>query len=108
MPEKILGKPVNESKWADAKAKAAEEGHDGDYAYVMAIYKRMAHLEKSVVDGNHYRAYNKSRDMKLVLSGADFDEFRCGGCGHLLLKGMNLHKSFIEIKCKSCGTINTN
>ena len=47
MPRNILGKPVDEDKWERAKARAAEQGHAGEYDYIMSIYKRMAHLGKS-------------------------------------------------------------
>jgi len=47
MPKNINGKPVDESKWAKAKALAAEEGHADDYKYIMGIYKKMTGLEKS-------------------------------------------------------------
>lgn len=40
--------------------------------------------------------------VRLVLSRGNLDEFRCGGCGHLLFKGLNLEKSMIEVKCPSC------
>lgn len=40
------GKPVAEleSKWDQAKARAAEEGHKEDWPYVTAIFKNMAHV----------------------------------------------------------------
>lgn len=115
MPAKVLGKPVDEEKWSRAKARAAEEGHEGNYAYIMSIYKKMAHLgehsktEKSIVDSGSLSAYNKSSELKLVIgSNTDFDEFRCGTCGKLLLKGVHLEKSILEIKCLRCGTVNIN
>ena len=40
----ILGQPINEEKWSKAKARAAEEGQEGNYAYIMDIYKKMSHL----------------------------------------------------------------
>ena len=40
---KILGKPIDEDKWARAKARASEEGQEGNYAYIMDIYKKMTH-----------------------------------------------------------------
>ena len=40
--------------------------------------------------------------FRLVLSKGNLDEFRCGHCGHLLFKGLNLEKSMIEVKCPSC------
>lgn len=142
---KILGKPIDEDKWARAKARAAEEGHTEDYAYIMDIYKKMTHsgeftatniayrkkkemkvpawrakkkyspkqyqtAAKSSIDTVANPGYPKSRDVRLVLAKAKdiFDEFRCGSCGALLFKGMHLHKSFIEVKCRSCGTFNIN
>lgn len=47
MPKTIHGQPVDESKWEKAKAQAEKEGHGGDYAYIMGIYKRMAGMSKS-------------------------------------------------------------
>ncbi len=54
MPKTILGKPVDESKWNEAKKQAAEQGHAGEYDYVMSIYKKMSHLKSKP-------------DMKLVI-----------------------------------------
>lgn len=142
---KILGKPIDEEKWARAKERAAEEDHAGDYAYIMDIYKKMTHsgeftptnvayrkkkkmkvpewrkkkkyspeqyqtATKSGIDTTEDSGYYKNRGMKLVLAKAKdiFDEFRCGHCRALLLKGLHLHKSFIEVKCRSCGTFNVN
>lgn len=48
MPKKVLGKPIDEEKWEEAKKQAEKEGHAGNYAYIMSIYKKMAHLGKSV------------------------------------------------------------
>jgi hypothetical protein len=47
MPRTVLGQPVDEEKWAEAKKQAAEEGHAENYAYISAIYKQMAHLGKA-------------------------------------------------------------
>jgi len=130
---KILGKPIDEGKWERAKERAAEEGHDGDYAYVMEIYKRMTHSgefkpdhvadrakkgqslpdwKKKKWDSDKHelkvKAVRKSIDtehMRLVLVKGDLDEFRCGACHALLFKGLNLEKSMIEVKCRSCGTL---
>lgn len=142
---RILGKPIDEDKWERAKARAAEEGHTEDYAYIMDIYKKMTHsgeftesniayrkkkkmkvpawrtkrkyspkqyqtAVKSSIDNTVDSGYPKNRDIRLVLAKAktNFDEFRCGECQALLLKGLNLHKSFIEVKCRSCGALNIN
>lgn len=43
--------------------------------------------------------------MRLVLVKGELDEFRCGACHALLFKGLNLDKSMIEVKCRSCGTL---
>lgn len=44
--------------------------------------------------------------VKLILSkGEQMDEFRCGGCGAMLLKGKNLEKAIIEVKCRRCGAL---
>jgi len=142
---KILGKPIDEEKWAEAKKEAAESGHAGDYAVIMDIYKKMTHsgeftrsniaerkkkkmkvpewrkkkkyspkqyatATKSGVDNAINMGYSKNRGLKLVLAKAkdSFDEFRCGHCRALLLKGLHLHKSVIEVKCRNCGTFNVN
>ena len=130
---KILGKPIDEEKWSRAKARAEEEGHGGDYAYIMDIYKKMSHLgefKKEHVAERHEKgqslpewrdkkwdsfkhklkvsAVRKSVDsdhMRLVLVKGELDEFRCGSCNALLFKGLNLEKSMIEVKCRSCGTL---
>ena len=49
MPRRILGEPVNEEKWAKAEKQAAQQGHAGNYAYITSIYKKMAHLGKSMI-----------------------------------------------------------
>jgi len=103
MPSKILGKPVDEAKWAKAKARAAEEGQAGNYAYIMTIYKRMAHLDKSI-RGLMRESIKSTGRFKLVIGG-DLDEYRCDSCGKLLMKGTNLEKSVVEIKCKWCGAL---
>lgn len=119
--DKILGKPVNEEKWARAKKRAAEEGHAEDWAYVMSIYKKMAHLsdsdgkkksketveKSSSVDTDGKHTYNDIKRFVLA-DGSALDEFRCGHCRALLFKGLHLEKSVIEVKCRSCGTLNIN
>lgn len=47
----------------------------------------------------------ESDRMRLVITKGDLDEFRCGSCHALLFKGLNLEKSMIEVKCRSCGTL---
>ena len=94
----VLGKPIDEAKWIQAKSRATEEGYADDYAYIMAIYKNMAHLVASV-----HKAMPDH--MRLVLVKGELDEFRCGACHALLFKGLNLEKSLIEVKCRSCGTL---
>ena len=132
----ILGQPINEEKWADAKARAAEEGHAGDYAYIMDIYKKMSHLgefqHKHIAERRKKKqklpawrerrwdqkthslktaAVKKSLDhdhLRLaIMRGAkgDLDEFRCGTCGRLLFKGLNLEKSLVEVKCQGCKSV---
>lgn len=132
MPQgsKILGKPIDEDKWERAKERAAEEDQEGNYAYIMDIYKKMTHSgefkEEHVSERQkkkqslpewkekkwdskkkQLKTTKKSQDdhMRLVLVKGDLDEFRCGACGALLFKGLNLEKSMIEVKCRSCGTM---
>jgi hypothetical protein len=52
MPKKINGKPVDETKWAKAKAIAAEEGHAEDYKYIMGIYKKMTGMKSVLTLGS--------------------------------------------------------
>jgi len=108
VPKTVHGQPVDEEKWSRAKALAAEAGHTNDWAYIMSIYKELAHIEKSVVDSCVGRVYTKDTRIKLILKGGSFDAFRCGKCKALLFKGVQLHKSFIEVKCRRCGTLNIN
>lgn len=99
MPKTILGKPKDEEKWERAKEKAAEEGHAEEYDYIMAIYKKMAHLNKS--QPNVRLTVPTSRD--------DFEDVRCVNCGSLLFKMKwkeKNHDPSIEIKCRRCGTLN--
>jgi len=49
MPKTILGHPVDEEKWSEAKAQAAKQGHAGEYGYIVSIYKQMAHINKSII-----------------------------------------------------------
>lgn len=48
MPTNVVKTAEQERLWNKAKARAAEEGHAGDYAYIMGIFKRMGGLNKSV------------------------------------------------------------
>jgi len=140
---KILGQPINEDKWERAKARAAEEGHSEDYAYIMDIYKKMTHLgefqpkhikerrkkkeklpawrerrwdvkrrqlqtAKSSIDRSPESGYTGDIGYRLILAKGSLVEFRCGSCKSLLFKGLHLQKSFIEVKCRSCGTFNVN
>lgn len=129
MPQgsKILEKPINEEKWAKAKARAAEEGQTGNYAYTMDIYKKMTHLgefkEEHVAERQEKKQKlpawkkknwdSKKRQLKVKKSsgqftlviGGDLDDYRCDNCGHLLMRGSNLEKAIVEIKCKKCGAL---
>ncbi len=60
------------------------------------IYGTVAPLEKSDREAKH---------LRLVLTKSGLDEFRCGACHALLFKGLNLEKSVIEVKCRSCGAL---
>lgn len=53
-----------EEKWEDAKEKAAEQGHEEDWPYVMAIFKNMLGLKE---EGNYSMMGFKSwlREMRL-------------------------------------------
>ena len=146
----ILGHAVDETKWEKAKERASEEGHAGEYDYIMGIYKRMTrsgeyepkytkerHKKKWKMDRwrekhknwkgevkrmypEKYAAAAKSVDsegglryteprMRLVVAkGQSLDEFRCPTCGALLLKGKNLEKALIEVKCRRCGDLIVN
>lgn len=127
----VYGEPFDEEKWKKAKERAAEEGHEDDWPYVVGIYKRMARTgeykpkfsqqrEKKGQTVDEWKTDNpkwKKRaavptkkamsdsHLRLVLTKGDLDEFRCGNCGSLLFKGLNLEKSMIEVKCRSCGTL---
>ena len=110
MPKVILGKPVDEEKWAEAKRRAAEEGQSDNYAYIIDIYKKISHLTKSDIDFNLKKKYIKGR-LKLVIAKTNFfnTEVRCSSCHALLYRFRFLHKSTvpsIEIKCRRCGTFN--
>jgi hypothetical protein len=41
MPSNVVKTPAEEKKWDKAKALAKEQGHGGDYAYIMGIFKKM-------------------------------------------------------------------
>lgn len=101
MPQgsKILGEPINEEKWSRAKELAEKEGHGGEYDYIMGIYKRMMRL------GEYKKSLEPYQSMRVALVKGDLDEFVCGNCGALLLKGKHLEKAHIEVKCRRCGTL---
>jgi hypothetical protein len=124
---KILGKPIDEDKWAEAKKRASEEGQEGNYAVVMDIYKKMSHSgefarehvaerrkkHQTLPAWKERRWDSKKRELKatkksmddhirLILAKGDLDEFHCGSCGVLLFKGVHLEKAMIEVKCRSC------
>jgi len=126
----ILGQPIDENKWEKAKKRASEEGHENDYDYIMGIYKKMMHLgefnEKHIYDRKKKKQNlpewkknnwdSKKRKLKevskssnrfhLVLGKSiELEEFRCGNCNALIFKGLNLEKSLIEVKCRSCGVM---
>ena len=130
----ILGQPINEEKWSRAKKRAAEEGHEGEYDYIMDIYKKMSHLGEF---RHEHIAERKKKGEKLpawrerrwdtqkrqlktakksldeehlrmtLIRGAkdDLDEFRCGNCGRLLFRGINLSKARVETKCPACKSL---
>lgn len=77
MPKTIHGHPVDEAKWAEAKAKAAESGEAENYAVIMTIYKRLVGMEKSFtmagkvrqpvtayVNGKPYQTYRWKRPAR--------------------------------------------
>ena len=45
MPKTINGKPIDESKWQQAKKVAAKQGRSEDYAFITGIYKKMADMK---------------------------------------------------------------
>ena len=124
---KILGQPINEEKWVEAKKRAAEEGQADNYAFIMDIYKKMSHLgefkeeyvaerrkkKQKLPDWREKKWDTKQRQLKttpvkkslklMLAHGRELDEFRCGICGALLFKGFHLEKSMIEVKCRRCG-----
>jgi len=59
---KILGKPIDEDKWARAKEQAAKQGHEGDYDYIMSIYKHLTHSGEYTETNI---AYRKKKKMKV-------------------------------------------
>ena len=119
----VHGEPFDKEKWFHAKEQAAEQGHEDDYDYIVGIYKRMART------GEYKPKFSKERKKKgqtvaewkdskkdwkktvnksfRLVIGGDLDELRCPDCHRLLLKGKNLEKSLIEVKCK-CGAIVSN
>ena len=45
MPKTINGKPVDETKWQQAKKVASQQGRSEDYAFIMGIYKKMSNTK---------------------------------------------------------------
>jgi len=110
MPKVILGTPVDEKKWTRAKTLAAEQGHGEDWDYIVGIYKKLAHLEKSFFNIPIKKAYTKKK-MRLAMARCGYftTEVRCANCNALLYRLRTLNKStepLIEIKCRRCGTFN--
>lgn len=58
------------------------------------------------LDSDKHLGYTKSR-VRLVLDDQTLEEYRCT-CGSLLLKGRNLDRSLIQVKCRKCGRMNVN
>lgn len=107
MPKRILGKPVDEAKWEKAKQLAEEQGHGGEYDYIMGIYKRMMKLDKGLDTDAEARDTESRRERKLVVKAKYPHRMVCKSCGHLLFKSkVELASAGIEIKCKKCATIN--
>lgn len=108
MPKKIHGQPVDEEKWGRAKKRAAEEGHEGEYDYIMGIYKQMAGIEKSQgIDLETETEYDV--DRRLVVRVKKSSTQRCGKCNATLFQTRgDLQKSNvdIDIKCRRCGHMN--
>lgn len=46
MPNNVVHSAKDEKHWREAKMLARKEGHGGDYAYIMGIYKKMGGLKK--------------------------------------------------------------
>lgn len=117
----VHGTPFDEEKWNKAKARAKEEGHDGEYDYIMGIYKRMSRSgeyrakfsrerkkkKQSVAEWKEKHPNWKKKMKKgfTLVIGGDLDEYRCPDCNSLLLKGRNLEKAMVEVKCKRCGAL---
>lgn len=89
--KQVGGKPFDEDAWKKAQELAKKEGRAGDYPYIVGIYKRIKGISKS---------------LKLVIGKSqDLNDYRCPECNSLLLRGINLEKAIVEIKCKKCGII---
>ena len=120
----VHGEPFDEKKWESAKASAEEQGHAEDYEYIVGIYKRMARTgeykpkfskERKKKDQSVSEWRDSKKDWKKTVKksfrlivGGDLDEFRCPDCHSLLLKGKNLEKAMVEIKCRRCGALVSN
>lgn len=108
MPKTIHDQPVDEEKWERAKQLAADEGHAGEYDYIMGIYKRMAGIEKSQgIDPDTDTGYDESR--RLVVRFKKSTTQRCEKCNATLFRARgDLKKSGvdIDIKCRRCGHMN--
>jgi len=106
MPKMFMGEPIDEEKWKKAKDIAAKEGKAENWKYIVGIYKRM--VGKTKVEKSLETRYNYSRKIKLIVSKGDLQELRCGNCGALLMKGLNLDHAMIETKCRRCGKLIVN
>jgi hypothetical protein len=72
----FLKTKADEERWARAKARAKEEGHAEDWAYVTAIYKRMnggkvAEFEERVAYGKEFLDWAKTQHFRSPKSHKD-------------------------------------
>lgn len=86
-------KAALEKKWDEAKAAAKAEGHDEDFAYITAIFKKMAHVKESASNIDSVLSQlTELRDKKGKVS--------CPSCGH---DDCKCDKKTGVCKCPECG-----
>lgn len=121
----ILGHAVDEAKWERAKERASEEGHAGEYDYIMGIYKRMTRsgeYEPKFTTERHKKKWKmdrwreKHKDWKGEVRRMHSKEYAAAsksidGVGGVEYTGATRlvvskgRHSMDEFRCPSCGAL---
>jgi hypothetical protein len=89
-------KPGQEKYWEKAKALAEEQGHGGDYAYIMGIFQRMV-VNKSMASyiPRYDRYWKEAKRLAAKEGRGDDDDFVLQVIRELEATDRALHKAFV-------------